>query len=314
MGRRRERVTPGHRHPAGAHGARVDAGRPDSATRPPWCTPPAITRTSPPSPRSPTATPSSSPTPTCTPRSSTRAGSPAGAAGDRRRTTTSRRRGAAVRAYAGPRPGARRVDLLRARRRRAAGRARRAVRATRRDPGRRRGPRHRRRGRWRRTRTRAGPGRPAISHRHDDALQGARQPGRRGPRQRRPSSTISSTDRGPSSTTPGSRPPLPRPPSRPCGSWTPSPSGSRVCTTSPRRWRMRRVCRASPVRCCRCEMPGPAEALAAQAECARDGVRVGCFRPPSTPDGISRLRLTASAGVDDDDLAHAAKLIGTVVP
>ena len=62
------------------------------------------------------------------------------------------------------------------------------------------------------------------------------------------------------------------------------------------------------------EMPGPAEALAAQAECARDGVRVGCFRPPSTPDGISRLRLTASAAVDDDELAHACKLIETVVP
>lgn len=62
------------------------------------------------------------------------------------------------------------------------------------------------------------------------------------------------------------------------------------------------------------QMPGPAEALAAQTECARDGVRVGCFRPPSTPDGISRLRLTASAGVGDNDLEHAAKLIGTVVP
>ncbi len=62
------------------------------------------------------------------------------------------------------------------------------------------------------------------------------------------------------------------------------------------------------------EMAGPAEALAAQAECAAGGVRVGCFRPPSTPDGISRLRLTASAGVGDDELMLAAKLIGTVVP
>ena len=62
------------------------------------------------------------------------------------------------------------------------------------------------------------------------------------------------------------------------------------------------------------EMPGPTEALAAQAECARDGVRVGCFRPPSTPDGISRLRLTASAAITADELAHACKLIDTVVP
>ena len=38
------------------------------------------------------------------------------------------------------------------------------------------------------------------------------------------------------------------------------------------------------------------------------------FRPPSTPDGISRLRLTASAGISDDDLALSCKLIGTVVP
>jgi 8-amino-7-oxononanoate synthase len=62
------------------------------------------------------------------------------------------------------------------------------------------------------------------------------------------------------------------------------------------------------------KMPGPAEALAAQAECARSGVRVGCFRPPSTPDGLSRLRLTASAGTGDEDLTLGCKLIGTVVP
>jgi 8-amino-7-oxononanoate synthase len=61
-------------------------------------------------------------------------------------------------------------------------------------------------------------------------------------------------------------------------------------------------------------MPGPAEALAAQAECSGSGVRVGCFRPPSTPDGISRLRLTASSAVGDDELALATKLIGSVVP
>ena len=60
------------------------------------------------------------------------------------------------------------------------------------------------------------------------------------------------------------------------------------------------------------EMPGPREALAAQAECARHGVRVGCFRPPSVPDGISRLRITASAGLDDDQLAGACRVIATV--
>lgn len=60
------------------------------------------------------------------------------------------------------------------------------------------------------------------------------------------------------------------------------------------------------------EMPGPREALEAQAECARHGVRVGCFRPPSVPDGISRLRITASAALDDDQLAHACRVIEKV--
>jgi 8-amino-7-oxononanoate synthase len=39
----------------------------------------------------------------------------------------------------------------------------------------------------------------------------------------------------------------------------------------------------------------PEEAVAARDRCAALGVRVGCFRPPSVPDGISRLRLTARA-------------------
>ena len=60
------------------------------------------------------------------------------------------------------------------------------------------------------------------------------------------------------------------------------------------------------------EMPGPLEALAAQAECARGGLRVGCFRPPSVPDGISRLRITATAGVTDEELAKACAVISEV--
>lgn len=59
-------------------------------------------------------------------------------------------------------------------------------------------------------------------------------------------------------------------------------------------------------------MAGPREALAAQAEAARLGVRVGCFRPPSVPDGISRLRITATAGLDDEQLATACKVIQSV--
>lgn len=60
-------------------------------------------------------------------------------------------------------------------------------------------------------------------------------------------------------------------------------------------------------------MPGPREALAAVATAAEAGVRIGCFRPPSTPDGISRLRLTAHAGIADDDLGRAVDVLKAVV-
>ena len=42
------------------------------------------------------------------------------------------------------------------------------------------------------------------------------------------------------------------------------------------------------------------------------GVRVGCFRPPSVPDGVSRLRLTARANLTDDALAQVATALGAV--
>jgi len=59
-------------------------------------------------------------------------------------------------------------------------------------------------------------------------------------------------------------------------------------------------------------MPGPREAVAAVAAAAASGVRIGCFRPPSTPDGISRLRLTAHAHHTDDEMALAAKVLREV--
>jgi 8-amino-7-oxononanoate synthase len=39
---------------------------------------------------------------------------------------------------------------------------------------------------------------------------------------------------------------------------------------------------------------------------------VGCFRPPSVPDGISRLRITASARLDDDDVDRACRILSGV--
>ncbi len=60
-------------------------------------------------------------------------------------------------------------------------------------------------------------------------------------------------------------------------------------------------------------MPGPREALAAVARAADQGLRIGCFRPPSTPDGISRLRLTAHADLDDAALDHATAVLRGLV-
>ncbi|MBO9520961.1 MAG: 8-amino-7-oxononanoate synthase [Nocardioidaceae bacterium] len=56
-------------------------------------------------------------------------------------------------------------------------------------------------------------------------------------------------------------------------------------------------------------MPSPSAALAAVATAAEHGVRIGCFRPPSTPDGISRLRLTGHAHLTDEEVATATKVL-----
>ena len=50
-------------------------------------------------------------------------------------------------------------------------------------------------------------------------------------------------------------------------------------------------------------------AVAAAARCLDEGVRVGCFRPPSTPDRVSRLRVTASAALPDRSVEHAAAVL-----
>jgi len=60
-------------------------------------------------------------------------------------------------------------------------------------------------------------------------------------------------------------------------------------------------------------MASPRVALAAQAAVLAQGVRVGCFRPPSVPDGITRLRITTSAGPSEADWARATEVLVEVV-
>jgi 8-amino-7-oxononanoate synthase len=57
----------------------------------------------------------------------------------------------------------------------------------------------------------------------------------------------------------------------------------------------------------------PDVAVAAARRCAERGLRVGCFRPPSVPDGTSRLRLTARATVTDAELAHVRAVLADVL-
>jgi 8-amino-7-oxononanoate synthase len=56
--------------------------------------------------------------------------------------------------------------------------------------------------------------------------------------------------------------------------------------------------------------PSPEAAVRWAADCRTEGLSVGCFRPPSVPDGISRLRLTARADLTDRQIADA---VGTIV-
>jgi 8-amino-7-oxononanoate synthase len=60
-------------------------------------------------------------------------------------------------------------------------------------------------------------------------------------------------------------------------------------------------------------MPSPEAALEAQAAAYDEGVLVGCFRPPSVPDGVSRLRITVSAGLDEVDWVRAQSVVVQVV-
>ena len=60
---------------------------------------------------------------------------------------------------------------------------------------------------------------------------------------------------------------------------------------------------------------GDARAATGWAErCAAQGVAVGCFRPPSTPDHRSRLRITINTGVAADDFEQALAVIEATRP
>lgn len=60
--------------------------------------------------------------------------------------------------------------------------------------------------------------------------------------------------------------------------------------------------------------PSPETAVAWADDCRAAGVWVGCFRPPSVPDGVSRLRLTARADLTESDVDRAVDVITRCAP
>jgi len=61
-------------------------------------------------------------------------------------------------------------------------------------------------------------------------------------------------------------------------------------------------------------MSSPGRAVAAAAYLFDRSIRVGCFRPPSVPDGVSRLRLTARADLTDADVAAFGAALADLPP
>ncbi|WP_149183023.1 8-amino-7-oxononanoate synthase [Streptomyces sp. TRM49041] len=56
--------------------------------------------------------------------------------------------------------------------------------------------------------------------------------------------------------------------------------------------------------------PSAEQAVRWAADCRTEGLAVGCFRPPSVPDGVSRLRLTARADLTEKEIEVA---VGTIL-
>lgn len=57
----------------------------------------------------------------------------------------------------------------------------------------------------------------------------------------------------------------------------------------------------------------PERALAAAAACERAGVLVGCFRPPSVPEGTSRLRVAARTDLTDAEIRWAITVVSAAI-
>ncbi|MDI9884918.1 8-amino-7-oxononanoate synthase [Streptomyces sp. HNM0645] len=62
------------------------------------------------------------------------------------------------------------------------------------------------------------------------------------------------------------------------------------------------------------QAPSPESAVRWAADCRAAGLAVGCFRPPSVPDGISRIRLTARADLTDRQIGAAVATILETAP
>jgi 8-amino-7-oxononanoate synthase len=60
-------------------------------------------------------------------------------------------------------------------------------------------------------------------------------------------------------------------------------------------------------------VPSAEAALAASRAAHNAGVLVGCFRPPSVPDGISRLRLTARATLTAAEIEHSCAVLRKIL-
>lgn len=60
-------------------------------------------------------------------------------------------------------------------------------------------------------------------------------------------------------------------------------------------------------------LPDAETALRASRAARGAGIRVGCFRPPSVPDGVSRLRLTARATLTPDEIDYACATLRSIL-